>query len=373
MKAAIRVIAGITAGGVLALFVLPFLVVAVVAGQLQRVSKVAATWDIPLEVVPVLQEAGQRAGIPWFLLAGVASVATDFARHGPDGVPRGVAPGTALFPTVTPPITAGSGAGMFLAVVDRGPAGTALADPQQVAAAALWLAENLSTTAHGDPQGGQDLSRPAVARFWQTVVAAAPLGITAIAPGGGGADLTPVDPGANLIRQFGAAVLSRIAAPATAANLGAFSAWAAGEGTCARFNPLATTQPEPGAVAFNNLPGGGHVWNYPSFGVGVQATTTALTNGLYQPVIDAFRASAGVAAVEAAVERSPWGTRHFGSPSYAGRSCGASGGSPAPDGQAPPPTLPTVTGPEAVAATIVARAADYQLAWSQLAALAAAG
>jgi hypothetical protein len=243
-----------------------------------------------------------------------------------------------------------------------------LADAQDVAAAAQWLAGRLADLDRGSPPASQDLTQPAAARHWQAMVAAAPLRVTAIAPGGG-ADLTPVDPGANLIRQFGAAVLSRIAAPVTGANLDAFAAWAAGEGTCARFNPLATTQPEPGAVAFNNLPGGGHVWNYPSFAVGVQATTTALTNGLYQPVIDAFRASAGLAAVAAAVERSPWGTRHFGSPTYTGRSCGGAG-SPGSGSQAPPPTIPTLTGPDAIAATIVARAANYQVAWSQLATLA---
>lgn len=357
MKAVIRLVAGITAGGVVALFVLPFLVVAVVAGQLRQASQLAATWDVPLEMVPALQDAGRRAGIPWFLLAGVASVATDFARNAPDGLPRGSAAGTSLFPIVTPPIV-GAGAGIFLVGPDS--ANPARPDPQNVAAAALWLAGRLAALAGTGPQAGGDLTEPAASRFWQSVVAAAPLVIASVTPGG--ADVTPVDPGANLIRQFGGAVMSRIEAPVTAANLDAFAAWAAGEGTCARFNPLATTQPEPGAVAFNNLPAGGHVWNYPSFGVGVQATTTAMTNGRYQPVLDAFRASAGIPAVAAAVERSPWGTRHFGSPNYAGRSCRGSGGP-----QTPPPTIATVTGPDAVAATIVARAANYQFVWSQLA------
>jgi hypothetical protein len=85
---------------------------------------------------------------------------------------------------------------------------------------------------------------------------------------------------------------------------------------------------------------------------------------LYQPVIAAFQASAGVASVAAAVERSPWGTKHFGSPGYAGRAC-PSGPAPAP----PPATLPTVAGPDAVSATIVARALRYQAIWSDTATL----
>jgi hypothetical protein len=230
------------------------------------------------------------------------------------------------------------------------------------------LAAQLALLAKGSPLGQRPLSDPEAGRFWQQVIASAPLAIATLATGGG--DLTPVPPGDNPIRQFGSAVLARISAPTTSANLDSFAAWAAGEGSCARFNPLATTQPEPGATPFNNLSGGGHVWNYPSFAVGLQATTTALTNGLYQAVIVAFRASAGVTAVAAAVEGSPWGTRHFGSPSYAGRQCANGGSGPGPgSGAPPPPTLPTVAGPDAIAATIVARAIQYEAVWSQMTAL----
>jgi hypothetical protein len=351
------------AGGVMGLFLLPFLVAAVVAGQLRAASQLAAQWDIPPEVVPALQDAGQQSGLSWFLLAGVASTATDFARHAPDGVSRGDAVGTAIFPVVTPAIRlSGGGDGMFL--VDRGRASSSLADPQDVRQAAVWLAGQLVLLAQGSPVALRPLSDPDAARFWQGVLAGAPVLIST--PATGGADLAPVDPGAEPIRQFGAAVMARIAAPTTSVNLDAFAAWAGGENTCARFNPLATTQPEPGATPFNNLGGGSHVWNYPNFSVGVQGTTTALTNGLYQPVIVAFQASAGVDAVTAAVARSPWGTKHFGPPTYPGRPCAFGG----PQSGAPPSTLPTVTGPDPVAATIVARAIRYQAIWSQMTALA---
>jgi hypothetical protein len=370
LKPVLRLAAVAVCGGVVGLFLLPFLVAGVVAGQLAQTAQLAAQWDIPPEVVPALQDAGQQWALPWFLLAGIGSVATDFARHAPDGQSRGDAPGTAIFPTVTPPIgRPGGGEGMFLARRDT--AGSAPADPQDVRAAAAWLAAQLTALAKGSPLAQRPLSDPEASRFWQQVIAAAPLTIASPATGGG--DVTPVPPGDNPIRQFASAVLARISAPSSSANLDAFAAWAAGEGSCARFNPLATTQPEPGATPFNNLSGGGHVWHYPSFAIGVQATTTALTNGLYQPVIAAFQASAGVAAVEAAVVRSPWGTRHFGSTSYAGRQCAGGGSAPGPaPGGAPPPTLPTVAGPDAVPATIVARAIQYEAVWSQMIALAPA-
>lgn len=363
MKAPLRAIVVLVAGGLAGLFLLPLLVAAVIAGGVQQTAQASEAWDIPPEVVPALQAAGQSAGIPWPLLAGIASVATDFARHAPDGLTRGDVPATAIFPVVTPAIRiAGGGAGMFL--LDGRQAAAPL-DPQAVGAAATWLADRLAVLAHGDARAAGSLNDAAVSRFWQSLLLAAPVLITTVATNG--ADPVPLSPSTNSIRSFAAAVMGRIGAPDSAANLDAFAAWAAGEGTCARFNPLATTQPEAGATPFNNLSGGGHVWNYPTFAVGVQATTTAMTNGLYQPVLDAFRASAGVAAVAAAVERSPWGTRLFGSPTYAGRSCAGFG-----DPTAPPPP-PAASGPDAVAAAIVARGAQYELAWAQMAAAAPSG
>jgi hypothetical protein len=353
----LRALAIVVGTALLGLVLLPFLVVGVLAGQLQQAAQAGAQWDIPPAVLPALEQAGGQAGVPWFLLAAVASVATDFARHAPDEVARGDAPGTTIFPVVTPPIGAGPGQGMFL--LGRGSAPAALGNPQDVLSAAAWLAGRLADLTAGDPLAQGALGDPEVDQFWERVLAQAPLSIAAAAIT---SDEAPVMAGDDPIQQFGAAVLIHIAAPVTATNLGAFAAWAAGEGTCARFNPLATTQPEPGATPFNTLSGGGHVWNYPSMDVGVQATTTALTNGRYQRVIAAFQADAGVDAVATAVEASPWGTRHFGSPTYAGRSCGQAASSPA-------PTPSTVS----IVATIVARASQYQSIWSDMELLGAAG
>jgi hypothetical protein len=352
-------------GGAVGLLAIPFLAATVVAGELQAsAAQVDAAWDVPPAVVADLQSAADGAGVPWFLLAAVASVATDFAQQAPDGINRGASPGTAIFPVVVPPITvAGGGQGMFLVVADAPGTVGQLTDPQDVAAAAQWLARQLATASAGSPLANGALGDPEVAQFWQRVVASAPLDIAFPAPTG--PPVVVAAPGTNPIQQFGGAVLSRIGAPTTSSNLGAFSAWAAGEGTCAHFNPLATTQPEPGATPFNTLGDGGHVWNYPSFATGVQATTTAVTNGLYQPVIAAFRADAGVAAVAAAVEQSPWGTRHFGSPNFAGLACSDDGAGASAGSALPPAAPPPATGPAAVAAAIVTRAALYQEIWDQ--------
>jgi hypothetical protein len=76
-------------------------------------------------------------------------------------------------------------------------------------------------------------------------------------------------------------------------------------------------------VPFNTLPGGGHVWSYPSLSTGVEATVATLTDGRYQPVLDVLVRSAGLSALQAAVRATPWGTLTFGSTSYRGASCGS--------------------------------------------------
>jgi hypothetical protein len=127
--------------------------------------------------------------------------------------------------------------------------------------------------------------------------------------------------GPNPIARFARDVLGGLGEPTTALNVDSIVAWAAGEGSCARYNPLDTTLPEPGAVAFNTLADGGHVWNYPSWPVGVQATVDTLTSGRYQPVLDVLRSSGGPTALEGAVRATPWGTTTFGSTTYTGAQC----------------------------------------------------
>lgn len=89
--------------------------------------------------------------------------------------------------------------------------------------------------------------------------------------------------------QWASDVLHGIGAPDTKNNRIILISWALGENTKARYNPLATTQIASGATPFNTLPGGGHVYNYPDYKTGVQATTQTLLNGYYPQIVSDLR------------------------------------------------------------------------------------
>jgi murein DD-endopeptidase MepM/ murein hydrolase activator NlpD len=318
----------------------PFVLLVVLVGQAGPSARLANGWDIPAQLVPVFVEAGDTAQIPWTLLAGIASVATDFGRHAPDGVTR-----ESIYPAVRPAITVaaagGTGAGLFL--VSRSPV-----DPQDVRAAAGWLSGLIHAAVPGTaPSLDGDGSAA-----WKAVVATLPLTIDRVAPRA--SDPAP----AGSLRQFAEALVRRLSAPPSAANIDAIVSWAGGEGSCARHNPLDTTQPAPGATPYNTLPGGGHVWNYRTSEQGLQATAETLNNGLYEPILAALRTDAGVAAVERAERSSPWGTQRFGDPTYSAAQC-----PPPPDApvaaDAPAPAPIDGLGPIDIPAQIVARAAQY--------------
>src|SRR5579884_2486563 len=98
------VLAVVLGTGMVGMLAVPLMVVVVILGRVQQIASVQGLWDVPPAMVPAFETAGQQSGIPWFLLAAVASVATDYGQHAPDGIPRGAAPGTAAFPIVIPPI-----------------------------------------------------------------------------------------------------------------------------------------------------------------------------------------------------------------------------------------------------------------------------
>lgn len=104
--------------------------------------------------------------------------------------------------------------------------------------------------------------------------------------------------------QWATDLLTRLGMPKTSENIRAMTAWARAEGTDAQFNPLATTQGAAGATKFNSV----GVKNYTSYEQGLQATVETLTNGRYQPILDALRNGSSAMAVGEAVEASPWGT-----------------------------------------------------------------
>jgi len=108
---------------------------------------------------------------------------------------------------------------------------------------------------------------------------------------------------------FMGAVLADVSAPGTAANVSSLEAWANHEGpwgTVGRWNPLDTTLTEPGAWAFNTLPGGGHVWNYPNAAEGAQATAATLLGGSYPSIVAALRAGTGICGGGYTVPLSLW-------------------------------------------------------------------
>lgn len=105
------------------------------------------------------------------------------------------------------------------------------------------------------------------------------------------------------------ALLRGLGVPQSAPNLHAIIAWEEAEGghwnNSARFNPLNTTQEEPGA---SNTGTQGNIKAYTSWQEGLQATITTLRNGLYGPILSALGRGTSAASVATAIGQSPWGT-----------------------------------------------------------------
>ena len=94
--------------------------------------------------------------------------------------------------------------------------------------------------------------------------------------------------------------------PRTACNISAITAWENAEGgnwaNSARFNPLDTTEPEPGSYPMNRV----GVQAYTSWAEGFRATFTTLANGNYGGILATLAAGYRAQAVAAAVADSPW-------------------------------------------------------------------
>jgi hypothetical protein len=111
--------------------------------------------------------------------------------------------------------------------------------------------------------------------------------------------------------SWAAALLTAGGWPRTSCNLGAIQAWENAEGghwaNTARFNPLNTTQREPGSWSVNSV----SVQAYTSWAEGFRATLATLGNGRYGPTLAALSAGDSAQAVAGAVAASPWGTGPF--------------------------------------------------------------
>ena len=98
---------------------------------------------------------------------------------------------------------------------------------------------------------------------------------------------------------FIAAVLNDLGAPDTEANKRSLLGWFPREYPSwppwAANNPMSSTLPMPGVTVYNTLQGGGHVWNYPTAGVGAQATALTLEGGDWYPrIVALLRSGAGL-------------------------------------------------------------------------------
>jgi peptidoglycan hydrolase CwlO-like protein len=118
--------------------------------------------------------------------------------------------------------------------------------------------------------------------------------------------------GAYSPASWAQALLGYLGLPRTSQNLTAITSWELAEGgnwfNSARYNPLDTTMPEPGATSMNSV----GVKAYTSWAEGFTATVVTLHNGLYRPILAALQKGDDALAVAAAVAASPWGTGAFG-------------------------------------------------------------
>jgi peptidoglycan hydrolase CwlO-like protein len=112
---------------------------------------------------------------------------------------------------------------------------------------------------------------------------------------------------------WAAALLRQLQMPVTQDNVAALTAWEMAEGghwnNTAHYNPLNTTQPEPGATSMNSV----GVKAYVSWAQGFLATIVTLHNGRYDAILAALAAGNDASAVAQAVAASPWGTGNFSS------------------------------------------------------------
>lgn len=122
------------------------------------------------------------------------------------------------------------------------------------------------------------------------------------APAGGG-PYTPTSWAHALLAKFGY--------PESADNVAAIVAWERAEGghwhNTATYNPLNTTQEEPGSHAMNSV----GVQAYTSWDQGLAATVTTLRNGRYEGILRALWIGTCAPCIAAAVSLSPWGTGWF--------------------------------------------------------------
>jgi peptidoglycan hydrolase CwlO-like protein len=152
-----------------------------------------------------------------------------------------------------------------------------------------------------------------VKRIAKAIVAERAAEAAAKAAAGGSAPAIPLTGilGAYTQQTWARALLKNLGVPVTDANVSAIVSWEMAEGghwyNTAHFNPLNTTQSEPGATSMNSV----GVKAYTSWEQGFTATITTLFNGYYAGILAALERGDDPQAVANAVGASPWGTGTF--------------------------------------------------------------
>lgn len=100
-------------------------------------------------------------------------------------------------------------------------------------------------------------------------------------------------------------LLAKLGVPGNINNAVALVAQIQAEGGEARFNPLNTTLPMPGATDYNAV----HVKNYGSYAQGLDATVQTLRQDNMAKLLAALRRGDSARAYWVALGSSPWGTR----------------------------------------------------------------
>ena len=153
--------------------------------------------------------------------------------------------------------------------------------------------------------------------------------------------------------QFATDLLTEAGWSISTEKIDALVAQASKEDAGARNNPLATTEPGPGATDYNSV----GVKNYPSYVEGLAATVATLRNGHYPQLVGVLSDPAGGSALTycTSVELNTWGTGNClgflesirsGDPhGYLTHQIVGGGGAPTGDGLPPPPPTPAPAPP----------------------------
>jgi hypothetical protein len=86
--------------------------------------------------------------------------------------------------------------------------------------------------------------------------------------------------------------LASLGVPLTAVNEQSLIAWALREGGGGTYNPLNTSQPEPGSTTFNSS----GVQDYPSWDTGIEGTTATIEQSAYTQIYADLQAGTGIGA-----------------------------------------------------------------------------